>query len=163
MLLCTILLIIPVEQNWRWHCLNHPAQSQPKEAVDRIVLLHSEGKFKENPKSTTVLEFGLFLIKKSDHFICSKAFLFLSSSGWFSELILMAIQLEIKLSSESPPVTSWVTTLLDVLCRSKSRPILHRTEPVLAEKLMTFNNNAEVYLSPINTNHTKVKFTHNFL
>lgn len=71
----------------------------------------------------------------------------------------MAIQLEIKLSSG---VASPVNTLLEVVYRSKSAPILHRIEPVLAEELMTFNNNAEVYLSQINTNHTEVKFTHNF-
>lgn len=64
MLLCTILLIIPVEQNQRCHCLNHCAQSQPKEVVGRIILLHSEGNFKEHPEGTTVLEFHFILIEK---------------------------------------------------------------------------------------------------
>lgn len=120
MLLCTILQINRVEQNWRCHCLNHTVWSQPKEVVDRVMLLHSEGNFKENPKSSTVLELLLFLIKKGKNYlclICSKAFWFLLSSWWFSELILMAIQLEIKLSSRSPPVASQVNTLGEVVYR----------------------------------------------
>lgn len=74
----------------------------------------------------------------------------------------MAIQLETKLSLGSPPVASQVNTLLEVVYRSKSGTILTRIEPVLAEELMTFNNNAEADLSQINTHHTEVKFTHDF-
>lgn len=122
MLLCTVLRINPVEQNWRRHCLNHTVWSQPKKVIDRVMLLHSEGNFKENPKSNSVLELLLFLIKKKKEknylrFICSKAFWFLLSLWWFSELILMAIQLEIKLSSRSPPVPSQVNTLGEVVYR----------------------------------------------
>lgn len=74
----------------------------------------------------------------------------------------MPIELEFKLSLGSSPVASQVNTVLGVVYRSKSGRILYRTEPALVAELMTFNNNAEVYFSQININHTEVKFTHNF-
>lgn len=66
MLLCSTLLIIPVEQNRRCHCLHHHEQFQPKLCVGRTILLHSEGNFKEHPKGTTVLEFHFFLTEKKE-------------------------------------------------------------------------------------------------
>lgn len=74
----------------------------------------------------------------------------------------MAIQFEIKLSLVSPPVASRANTLSEVVYRSQSGPIHHRLKPVLAEELMTFNNNAEVYLSQINTNHTEFSISYLF-